>query len=52
MVVLYIGLGTTILFRPPIVQHIPERTGKIFGVILILYGIFRAYKVYSQYYKY
>ncbi len=51
MVVLYIGLGTTIIFRPPLVQHIPERTGRIFGIVLIIYGIFRAAKVFSRYYR-
>lgn len=50
MVVLYIVLGTTIIFRPPWMKTISERSATILGVILILYGIFRAWKVYRRYY--
>ena len=48
MVVLYIVLGTTIIFKAHLMTNIPEPTARIFGVILILYGIFRAYKVFRK----
>lgn len=51
MVVLYIVLGTTIIFKAHLMANIPENTARMFGVVLILYGLFRAYKVYLRYYK-
>ena len=50
MVVLYFILGTTIIFRAPQMRNIPERYAIGFGVFLILYGIFRAYKLYRKYF--
>ena len=51
MVVLYLVLGTTIIFNAPRISNIPENTARMFGVLLILYGLFRAYKVYLRYHK-
>ncbi len=50
MVVLYIALGTTIIFRPPWMKNIPEQPARILGITLILYGLFRAWKVYRRYF--
>lgn len=51
MVVLYLVLGTTIIFKAHLMSNIPENTARMFGVVLILYGLFRAYKVYLRYFK-
>jgi hypothetical protein len=51
MVVLYIVIGTTIIFKAPRMQNIPEHYAIGFGVLLILYGFFRAYKVYRKYFS-
>ncbi len=48
MVVLYITLGTTIIFKAHLMTNIPEPTARTFGVILILYGLFRAYKIFRR----
>jgi hypothetical protein len=51
MVVLYLVLGTTIILQAHRMSNIPENTARMFGVVLILYGLFRAYKVYLRYFK-
>jgi hypothetical protein len=51
MVVLYIVIGTTIIFRAPRMPNIPEHLAVGFGVLLIVYGFFRAYKVYRKYFS-
>ena len=48
MVVLYFILGTTFIFYTPS-ERIPEEYAKPFGVLLIAYGLFRAYKYYKRY---
>lgn len=50
MVVLYFVLGTTIIFRAPAMRNIPERYAIAFGVLLIAYGFYRAYKLYRRYF--
>lgn len=50
MVVLYIVLGTTIIFRAPLMRNIPEHYARAFGVLLILYGIYRAYQLYRRFF--
>jgi hypothetical protein len=49
MVVLYFILGTTFLFFAP--EKIPARYAKPFGIVLLLYGVFRAYKYYRRYFS-
>jgi hypothetical protein len=49
MVVLYIGLGTTIIFYPPGFLNLPGSYSTALGIMLIVYGIFRAYKIYQRY---
>ena len=48
MVVLYFILGTTFIFYTP--ERIPEQYAKPFGVLLIAYGLFRAYKFYRKFF--
>lgn len=47
MVVLYLILGTTFIIYAP--EHIPEEYARPFGLLLIAYGVFRAYKYYRKY---
>jgi hypothetical protein len=49
MVVLYIALGTTIIFKATQIPNVPPSYAQIFGIMLIFYGIFRGYKVYRKY---
>jgi hypothetical protein len=49
MVVLYFILGTTFIFYTP--ERIPEQYAKPFGMLLIAYGFFRAYKYYRKYFS-
>jgi hypothetical protein len=48
MVVLYITLGTTIIFNAAQIPNFPPSYAQVFGVMLIFYGIFRGYKVYRK----
>jgi hypothetical protein len=48
MVVLYIALGTTIIFKAAQIPNVPPLYAQIFGFVLILYGIFRGYNVYRK----
>lgn len=49
MVVLYFLLGTTFIFFTP--ERIPKQYAMPFGVILFVYGFFRAYKYYRKYFS-
>ncbi len=48
MVVLYFILGTTFIFYTP--ERIPSQYAKPFGILLFVYGFFRAYKYYRKYF--
>ena len=48
MVVLYFILGTTFIFFTP--ERIPEQYALPFGILLFVYGFFRAYKYYKKYF--
>lgn len=51
MVVLYIVIGTTIIIKAPDLQNIPYNYAVVFGTLLILYGFFRAFKLYRKHYS-
>jgi hypothetical protein len=58
MVVLYFGLGTTIIFKAPdirnyipLFQNTPVSYIQALGIITLCYGLFRGYKVYRHYYS-
>jgi hypothetical protein len=58
MVVLYFGLGTTIIFKAPDIRsNIPlfQNTSvsyiQAFGIITVCYGLFRGYKAYRLYFS-
>lgn len=51
MVVLYIVIGTTIIFKAPVMMpRVKESYAIIFGVALVLYGLYRGYKYYQKYF--
>jgi amino acid permease len=49
MVVLYFILGTTFIFFRP--EQIPAKYATPFGILLFLYGLYRAYKYYKKYWS-
>lgn len=51
MAVLYIVIGTAILLRPPVFLNLPGRYSWLLGLLLVVYGVFRGYKVYQRYFK-
>ena len=51
MVVLYMGLGTTIIFNAAQVPNVPPLYAQIFGVLLIVYSIFRGFNLYRKYFS-
>jgi hypothetical protein len=51
MVVLYIALGTTIILKSSEQTVVEEKYAVIFGSVLIVYGLFRAYKVYRTHFS-
>lgn len=51
MAVLYIVIGTAILLRTPVFLNLPGRYSWLLGLLLIVYGVFRGYKVYQRYFK-
>jgi hypothetical protein len=50
MVVLYVGLGTTIIFKAARIPNVPPLYAQLFGIFLIFYGLFRGYNVYRKYF--
>ena len=48
MVVLYFILGTTFIFFIP-EERIPAQYATPFGILLFVYGFYRAYKYYRKY---
>ncbi len=51
MVILYISIGVAVVDGYNTLFHIPEKYSLPMGIVLIGYGIFRAYKVYQKYYR-
>jgi hypothetical protein len=52
MVVLYLIIGTTFIFKAGEIRStIPQSYFIAFGVLLILYGFFRAYKLYKKFFS-
>jgi len=49
MVVLYIALGTTIIFRAPL-MNVRREYAVGFGVLMIAFGLFRGYQYYRRYF--
>ncbi|MBT1704942.1 hypothetical protein [Chryseosolibacter indicus] len=51
MVVLYVVIGTTIIFKAQEIRNVPETYAKVIGTLLILYGLYRGYKLYRKYFS-
>lgn len=51
MAVLYIGVGTAMLLQAPMFANLSGRYSWLLGMLLIVYGLFRGYKVYQRYFK-
>jgi hypothetical protein len=51
MVVLYVALGTTIIIKSRQQTVVEPKYAVVFGSVLILYGFFRAFKVYRTHYS-
>ena len=51
MVILYIALGITIIFRAVDIGTVPQDYARIFGIMLLFYGAFRGYKLYRRYFS-
>jgi hypothetical protein len=50
MVVLYLVIGTTIIFKAPQMPEGREKFALIFGSFMILYGMYRGYRHYRKYF--
>jgi len=50
MVVLYIAMGATIIFIANDQAAFPKKNVVIVGVAMILYGLFRAYRIYRNHF--
>lgn len=46
MALLYIGIGVFLLFTKEL-ENLPSRTQPFIGVILVLYGLFRLYRIFK-----
>ena len=51
IVVLYLTFGILVLLKYSVGQKVPNLSLSIFGVFVIIYGLFRGYRGYSAYQK-
>ena len=51
MVVLYVILGTTIIFKAVDISNVDPLFARIFGGVMIIYGIVRGFQVYRKYFS-
>ncbi len=49
MIILFIGLGAYILFNPAFAKVINGQYRPLFGGMLILYGLYRSWRIYVDY---
>jgi len=50
MVVLFLGGGATIIFSASDEGNIPKDNARLMGALLVVYGLYRAYTVYKNYF--
>lgn len=50
MAIFFIGFGAYLLIDKDFLPQIPAQFRNIFAVMLLLYGIFRGWRVYSEYF--
>ncbi len=51
MTLLYLGLGTALLVDKTLFEGIPVQYRNIFAVLLLVYGLYRGWRVYWDYYR-
>ena len=51
MAIVYIGLGIAITFRSKELFNISSKYSLALGGLLIVYGVFRGYRVFSKYFQ-
>jgi hypothetical protein len=51
MAVLYVIMGMAVVLKSEILFGIPSQYGKIIGSFMVLYGLFRSYRMYVRYGK-
>ena len=47
-VLLFVGFGIFILVSPPTVMQLNKEYKTILGILLVVYGLYRAYKAYGK----
>jgi hypothetical protein len=47
MVIVYLGVGSWLIFSPIDIGRLSTTTRVILGIMMIFYGIFRAYRAYQ-----
>ncbi len=52
MTLVYLGLGISLLADKTFFEGIPMEFRNIFAVLLIVYGLYRGWRVYWDYYRY
>ncbi|MEZ4919179.1 MAG: hypothetical protein R2792_08745 [Saprospiraceae bacterium] len=48
MTLFYLGLGTAILVNKSFLQGIPVDFRSIFAILLIIYGLYRGYRIFAD----
>ena len=51
MAIVYVGLGIAITFRSKELFNISSKYSLALGGLLIVYGVFRGYRVFSKYFQ-
>jgi hypothetical protein len=51
MALAYIGIGAMFIARAEAVFNVPGQYATPLGIMLIVYGLFRGYKVYQRYFQ-
>jgi len=50
MCLIYILLGVAMITGSPLFSNIPKKYTLVMGAIMIVYGLFRGYRVYTKYF--
>lgn len=51
MTFFYIGLSALLLLFPNFLSKIPEQFRNIFAIMLLIYGTYRGWRVYADYFR-
>lgn len=50
MSLIYLGAGTLLLVAPPQSANFASKYALYIGIVLVIYGLVRSYRVYKKYY--